>query len=116
MMQSNMYQPYFHDASNSDVRAKGGARGPRQGELVTSRRTPPPPTTACRGLRAARSRQLARLADDQKPPAPRAALAMAKSKAYQAAADAPATLRAYAADLAHFKAWCEAHGFQPMPA
>ena len=67
-------------------------------------------------LRAARSRQLARLPDDQKPPAPRAALAMAKSKAYQAAADAPATLRAYAADLAHFKAWCEAHDFQPMPA
>jgi hypothetical protein len=41
---------------------------------------------------------------------------MAKSRAYQAAADAPATLRAYAADLAHFKAWCEAHPFQPMPA
>jgi integrase len=41
---------------------------------------------------------------------------MAKSKAYQAAADAPATLRAYATDLAHFRAWCEAHGFQPMPA
>jgi integrase len=67
-------------------------------------------------LRAARSRQLARLPDDQKPPAPRAALAMAKSKAYQAAADAPATLRAYAADLAHFKAWCQAHDFPPMPA
>ena len=67
-------------------------------------------------LRAARSRQLARLPNDQKPPAPRAALAMAKSKAYRAAADAPATLRAYAADLAHFKAWCEAHGFRPMPA
>jgi hypothetical protein len=30
---------------------------------------------------------------------------MAQSKAYQATADAPATLRAYAADLAHFKAW-----------
>jgi hypothetical protein len=41
---------------------------------------------------------------------------MAKAKAYQAAADAPSTLRAYAADLANFKAWCEAHGFQPMPA
>jgi integrase len=67
-------------------------------------------------LRAARFRQLARLPDDQKPPAPRAALAMAKSKAYQAAADAPATLRAYAADLAHFKAWCAAHDFPPMPA
>ena len=67
-------------------------------------------------LRAARSRQLARLPGDQKPPAPRAALAIAKSKAYQAAADAPATLRAYAADLAQFKAWCAAHDFQPMPA
>jgi integrase len=67
-------------------------------------------------LRAARSRQLARLPAGEKPPAPRAALAIAKSKAYQAAADAPATLRAYAADLAHFKVWCEAHGFRPMPA
>ena len=67
-------------------------------------------------LRVARARQLARLPDGQKPPAPRAALAIAKSRAYQAAADAPATLRAYAADLAHFKAWCEAHGFKPMPA
>ena len=65
-------------------------------------------------LRAARARQLARLPNGERPPAPRAALAIAKS--YQAAADAPATLRAYAADLAHFKAWCEAHGFQPMPA
>ena len=67
-------------------------------------------------VRAARARQLARLSDGEKPPSPRAALAMAKSKAYQAAADAPATLRAYAADLANFKAWCEAHGFQAMPA
>ncbi len=66
--------------------------------------------------RAARSRQLARLADGQKPPAPRAALALARSKAYQSATDAPSTLRAYKADLANFKAWCEAHGFQPMPA
>jgi len=66
--------------------------------------------------RTARSRQMARLVEGQKPPAPRAALAIAKSKAYQAAADAPATLRAYAADLANFKGWCEAHGFEPMPA
>ena len=65
-------------------------------------------------VRAARARQLVRLPDGEKPPAPRAALAIAKSKAYQTAADAPATLRAYAADLAHFVAWCEAHGFQPM--
>jgi integrase len=67
-------------------------------------------------LHAARSRQLARLPEGQKPPGPQAALAMAKSKAYQAAADAPATLRAYTADLSNFKAWCEAHGFEPMPA
>ena len=66
--------------------------------------------------RAARSRQLARLGEGQKPPAPRAALALAKSKAYQSAADAPGTLRAYKTDLANFKAWCEAHGFQAMPA
>jgi integrase len=66
--------------------------------------------------RVLRSRQLARLSAGEKPPAPRAALAVAKSQAYQAAADAPATLRAYAADLANFKTWCEAHGFTPMPA
>lgn len=36
-------------------------------------------------LRAARSRQLARLPEGQKPPAPRAALAMVRSKVYQAA-------------------------------
>ncbi|MEA2727227.1 MAG: hypothetical protein QOF70_1702, partial [Acetobacteraceae bacterium] len=53
----------------------------------------------------ARSRQLARLPADKKPPGPRAALAMAKSKAYQAAADAPATLRAYKTALENFKAW-----------
>jgi hypothetical protein len=42
--------------------------------------------------------QLARLPVGKKPPWPRAALAMAKSEAYQAAADAPATLRAYKTD------------------
>jgi hypothetical protein len=41
---------------------------------------------------------------------------MAKSKAYQAAADAPATLRAYETDLKNFKVWCLAHGYAPMPA
>ena len=63
----------------------------------------------------ARRRQLARLGG-AKPPAPRAAMALAKSQAYQDAADAPATLRAYAADLANYKAWCGRHGFEPMPA
>ena len=67
-------------------------------------------------VRAARSRQMAHPADGLKPPAPQAALAIAKSKAYQAAADAPATLRAYATDFANFRAWCETHGFEPMPA
>ena len=64
---------------------------------------------------AARKRQLARLGG-AKPPAPRAAMALAKSQAYQDAADAPTTLRAYAADLANYTAWCERHGFDPMPA
>jgi hypothetical protein len=64
---------------------------------------------------AARKRQLARLGG-AKPPAPRAAIALAKSQAYQDAADAPATLRAYAADLANYKAWCDRHGFVAMPA
>ena len=63
----------------------------------------------------ARSRQLARL-DGAKPPTAQAAMALARAKAYQDAADAPATLRAYAADLANFRAWCAAHGFAPMPA
>ncbi len=63
----------------------------------------------------ARERQLARLGEaDALTPA--AALALAKSQTYQSAADAPATLRAYAADLAHFRAWCLTHGFAPMPA
>jgi integrase len=66
-------------------------------------------------LTEARKRQLARL-DGAKPPTPRAALALAKSQAYQDAADAPATLRAYASDLANYKAWCDKHGFLPMPA
>ena len=63
----------------------------------------------------ARKRQIARLAG-AKPPTARAAIALAKSQAYQDAADAPATLRAYATDLANYKAWCERHGFEPMPA
>ncbi len=54
----------------------------------------------------ARKRQLARLGG-ARPPAPRAAIALAKSQAYQDAADAPATLRAYATDLANYKAWCD---------
>jgi len=49
-------------------------------------------------------------------PSPRAALALAKSQAYQDAADAPATLRAYATDLANYSAWCAQHGFTAMPA
>jgi len=43
-------------------------------------------------------------------------MTLAKSQAYQDAADAPATLRAYASDLVNYKAWCETHGFEPMPA
>jgi integrase len=64
----------------------------------------------------ARARQLVRLPAGKKPPGPRAALAMAKSKTYQATTDAPATLRAYKTDLENFNAWCLAHGFAAMPA
>ena len=49
-------------------------------------------------------------------PTPRAAMALAKSKAYQDAADAPATLKAYTTDWANFNAWCTKYGFTPMPA
>jgi len=63
----------------------------------------------------ARKRQLARL-DGGKRPTARAAIALAKSQAYQDAADASATLRAYAADLANYEAWCQRHGFTAMPA
>lgn len=48
-----------------------------------------------------------------------AAIALAKSQAYQDAADAPSTLKAYASDFAHFEAWCKSHGFpaaEPDPA
>jgi hypothetical protein len=49
----------------------------------------------------ARKRQIARLGG-AKPPTARAAIALAKSQAYQDAADAPATLRACATDLANY--------------
>jgi integrase len=63
----------------------------------------------------ARKRQIARL-DGGKPPTPRKAMALAKSKAYQDGADAEATLRAYATDVANFEAWCAKHGFTANPA
>ena len=53
---------------------------------------------------------------DRKPPTARAAMALAKSQAYQDAADAPATLKAYAADLANYEAWCRRSGLDAMPA
>ena len=43
-------------------------------------------------------------------------MALAKSQAYQDAADAPATLKAYAMDLANYEAWCLRSGFEAMPA
>ena len=46
----------------------------------------------------------------------RAAMAMAKAKTYQDAADAPSTLRAYAADLKNYEAWCARHGMTALPA
>lgn len=55
-------------------------------------------------------------ASKTKPPTARAAMALAKAHAYQDAADAPATLRAYAADLKNYQAWCAQHCFIPLPA
>ena len=49
-------------------------------------------------------------------PSARAAMAISKAKTYQDAADAPATLRAYAADLKNFEAWCVRHGMAALPA
>jgi integrase len=43
-------------------------------------------------------------------------MALAKSQAYQDAADAPSTLKAYATDLANYTAWCVANGLDAMPA
>lgn len=63
----------------------------------------------------ARKRQIARL-NGAKPRSARAAIAFAKSQAYQDAADAPATLRAYKADLTNFEVWCTQHGFRAIPA
>ncbi|WP_343685023.1 site-specific integrase, partial [Asticcacaulis sp.] len=51
-----------------------------------------------------------------KPPTARAATALAKSQTYQDAADAPATLRAYASDVANFEAWCKRSGLTAFPA
>jgi integrase len=51
-----------------------------------------------------------------KPPKPRAAMALAKAQAYQDAADAPATLRAYASDMKNFEAWCAMSGLEALPA
>jgi integrase len=53
---------------------------------------------------------------DAKLPTARAAMALAKSQAYQDAADAVSTLRAYAADFANFEAWCAKHHFVAMRA
>jgi integrase len=55
-------------------------------------------------------------ASKTKPPTALAAMAMAKAQAYQDAADAPATLRAYASDLKNFEAWCARHGMTALPA
>ena len=43
-------------------------------------------------------------------------MAMAKAQAYQDAADAPSTLRAYASDLKTFETWCARHAMTALPA
>ena len=68
---------------------------------------------------ASRSRPQAatavRRAEETEPLTLRTARSLARSQRYQSAADAPATLRAYKADLANFKAWCRERRFDPMP-
>jgi integrase len=56
-----------------------------------------------------------RLDEGQPPLSLKAARSVARSQAYQSAADAPSTLRAYKADLANFKAWCIERHLDPMP-
>jgi integrase len=51
-----------------------------------------------------------------KPPTARAAMAIAKAQAYRDAADAPATLRAYASDMKNYEAWCARHAMTALPA
>jgi hypothetical protein len=38
------------------------------------------------------------------------------ARGYLASAKAPATLRAYRSDWAHFTAWCHDHGVDALPA
>ncbi len=66
-------------------------------------------------LEEARRRQEKRL-DGGKPLTARAAMALAKSQAYQDAADSPSTLRAYTSDLLNYTAWCKSAGLIAMPA
>jgi hypothetical protein len=49
-------------------------------------------------------------------PAPLALALEDQASAYVQAAKAPATLRAYHTDWAHFRAWCEAHSRDALPA
>ena len=59
---------------------------------------------------------IVRRATEAEPPLTlRVARSLARSQVYQSAADAPATLRAYKADLANFKAWCVERKLDPMP-
>ena len=55
-------------------------------------------------------------ASTTQPPTARAAMAIAKAQAYQDAADAPATLRAYASDMKNYEAWCARHAMTALPA
>ncbi len=45
---------------------------------------------------------------------PRPRPASERARQFRAQADAPATVRAYAADWRHFERWCRAHGQQPF--
>jgi integrase len=75
--------------------------------------SPPPPTVATHAaIRPPEGRPAAAVSL----PTAAGAAALAAAQALAKNATAPATLRAYQADWAHFADWCAGHGFTPAPA
>jgi len=79
-------------------------------EIAAGQRDADPPQESQRDAAAATDGAV------QVPPSPQAAAALAKAQAYARKSAAPATLRAYKADWAHYAACCAGSGFDPAPA
>jgi len=75
-----------------------------------------PPVAAAAPAGIARASERETLADSTPVPTPAGQAALAAAQALAKKATAPATLRAYKGDWAHFSAWCAANGFIPVPA